>query len=196
MSAKDNPYHEEPWRSSFYSNPEGIPVAEDELERLWAQEKMVVYFSPEDENQERTDREIKPKTKIERQMLKDLGRLSKNGGYVWVESPRGEVKVGRVRPGTEMEVISVPRQGVEEANNPSLFKVDADDAAVGGYPGGGPRRGHGPQGYPALEGRLRALGELPEPSRRSRGGYGLITGLGRTAARDPAGRLHRVFEAA
>lgn len=124
MSSNDNPYYEDPGRNSYYSKPEGIPAGVEDLQNLWSQGKLVVHFSSDDENEMSASKEFKPRTKQERWLAKDLGRLAGNGGYVWVESPRGDVKVGRVSPETSIESVSVPKQDLSnEDNSPSLFKV-------------------------------------------------------------------------
>lgn len=96
--------------SYFIRHTRALLVDEEDLRQLWEEDRIAVHYPDhgntlQDEDNESTDPahyEGRGKT-----AMRYLREMEENGGYVWTESfvsPNGDAKVGKVEPGTPIEV--------------------------------------------------------------------------------------------
>ncbi len=93
--------------SYFVRHTKSMTVRDEDLDRLWADDKIAIHFPGEGEEDSRS---LDPNDYLyvgERRAIERLVELAENGGYVWAETRIDQrVKVGVVRPGTQIELYS------------------------------------------------------------------------------------------
>ncbi len=93
--------------SYFVRHTDSMTIRDEDLSRLWADDRIAIHFPGEGEEDSRS---LDPEDYLyerERRAIERLVELAEDGGYVWAETRIDQnVKVGMVRPGTEIELYS------------------------------------------------------------------------------------------
>jgi hypothetical protein len=93
--------------SYFVRHTKSMTVRDEDLSRLWTNNEIAIHFPGEGEEDSRS---LDPDDYLyerERRAIERLVELAENGGYVWAETRIDQnVKVGVVRPGTQIELYS------------------------------------------------------------------------------------------
>lgn len=97
-------------RSYFIRHTPALLVADEDLKQLWEEDRIAVHYPDTGPRREEEDNRSIDPADYEgrgRTAMKYLREMEENGGYVWAESfvsDNGAAKVGKVEPGTTIEL--------------------------------------------------------------------------------------------
>ncbi|PLS82914.1 MAG: hypothetical protein CYG60_23310, partial [Actinobacteria bacterium] len=123
-------------RSYFVRHTERISVRNEDLRKLWDENRIAIHYPAEKSGMGQEDsRSLNPedyygKQGRDRTAISRLVELAKDGGYVWTESFVSEdktAKAGYVKPGTRIELRDV-RWGLRGRDEPK--RKDGDPAVL------------------------------------------------------------------